>query len=240
MRRERIAVGPHCVSYAIAGGGEPLVLVHGLAGSGRWWSRNVAALAAGRRVFVVDLPGFGDSTAGVPFSPVDAPRFLLAWADRVGIGCAAWAGHSMGGRAVAELAADAPERVSRLVLVDAPVFPAGPDWPVSMRGLLLTLRHAAPSLLPVVAEDVLRTGPLSTTRSARDVLATGIGGRLQAIEAPTLLVWGENDRLVPPNVGRRIAARIPDARFVVIPGGDHAPMWGRADLFNEVVSDFLG
>lgn len=215
------------------------MLVHGLAGSGRWWSRNVAALAERRRVFVVDLPGYGDSTAGVPFSPADASRFLLAWADRVGIDRAAWVGHSMGGRAVAGLAVDAPDRVSRLVLVDATVFAAGPEWPVSVRGLLLTLRHAAPSLLPVVAGDVLRSGPLTTLRSTRDVLATGNSDRLHAIAAPTLLLWGEHDRLVPPIVGRRIAMRIPGARFAVIPGADHAPMWGKHEAFNQVVAGFI-
>ena len=239
MHHAFATVGSHRIAYSVHGDGAPLVLVHGLAGSGRWWARNVEALAQSSRVYVLDLPGFGASTAGIDCSLEALPDILVGWADAVGIGAAAWVGHSMGGQVVADLAARAPQRVSRLVLVDATVFAAGPDWPITPGGLAAALVHAPRTLLPVAAGDALRAGPLSTVRMTRDVLATGLEDTLPAIVAPTLVIWGERDRIAAPEVGRRAANRIPGARFVLIPGADHAPMWSKPDAFNAVVVRFL-
>ncbi|MBA3416015.1 MAG: alpha/beta fold hydrolase, partial [Chloroflexia bacterium] len=126
----RIEIGGAGIAYRVVGAGPPVVLVHGLAGSGRWWERNVGPLSARFQVFVVDLPGFGGNRVGAPFALVETPALLAAWLDRLGLGRVAVVGHSMGGRVAAELAADAPERVARLVLVAAAIIPAGPDWPV--------------------------------------------------------------------------------------------------------------
>jgi pimeloyl-ACP methyl ester carboxylesterase len=238
-RRQDIRVGRHRVAYAAAGEGDAVVLVHGLSGSGRWWDRNLDALAQRWRVYAVDLPGFGGSTGGPGFDVAEAPRVLLDWADRLGIRRATWVGHSMGGRIVAELAADAPDRVTKLILVDATVFPAGPDWPVTPIGFLAALPHAAPSLLPVVVRDALRAGPVALLRATRDVLATGCAHKLPRIAAPTLVVWGEHDTICAPNVGRKTSLMIPGARMTLVPDADHAPMWGKPRAFNVIVAAFL-
>lgn len=240
MTHQCVAVGSHRIAFTVCGEGDPLVLVHGLAGSGRWWARNVDVLARFRRVYVMDLPGFGASTAGAACTMATLPSILLEWADRVGIGAAAWVGHSMGGQIVAHLAIDAPERVSHLVLVDATVFEAGPDWPVSPGGVAAALFHAPRSLLPVLAADIIRAGPIATIRSTRDVLATGIEDELPNIRVPTLVIWGERDTIATPDVGRRLAVRVPGALLVVIPGADHAPMWSTDDAFNAEIVRFLG
>ena len=237
--RRRLDIGGVGIAYRAYGTGPPLVLVHGLAGSGRWWGRNVEALATRNRVFLVDLPGFGGNRGRAPFALAEAPALLAAWLDRVGLERAAFVGHSMGGRVIAELAADAPERVARLVLVDAAIFPAGPDWPIRVRGLAGALRRVPPAFVPVLATDAARAGPRTLLRTSHALLTTGVEAKLARIVAPTLVVWGERDTIVPPSVGERLAGLVPGARLVVLAGGDHSPMWSRAEAFNAEVLAFL-
>ncbi len=237
--RLRLDIGGVSVAYRVAGAGPPVVLVHGLAGSGRWWGRNVGALARRFRVFVVDLPGFGGNRGGAPFALAETPALLATWLDRLGLPRAAFVGHSMGGRVVAELAADAPDRVARLVLVDAAIFPAGPDWPIRAWGLAGALRRVPPAFVPVLATDAARAGPRTLLRAGHALLTTGVEAKLPRIAAPTLVVWGERDTIVPPSVGERVAGLVPGARLVVLAGGDHSPMWSQSDAFNTLVLGFL-
>ncbi|CAA9572552.1 MAG: hypothetical protein AVDCRST_MAG59-3698 [uncultured Thermomicrobiales bacterium] len=237
--RHRIEIGGAGIAYRVLGDGPPVVLVHGLAGSGRWWERNVGPLAERFRVFVVDLPGFGGNRVGAPFALVETPALLAAWLDRLGLGRVALVGHSMGGRVAAELAAEAPERVARLVLVDAAIFPAGPDWPVRPWRLAGALRRVPPGFVPILAADAARAGPWTLLRAGHALLTTGVEAKLPRIVAPTLVVWGDRDSIVPPSVGERLTALVPGGRLVVLAGGDHSPMWSRADAFNAAILEFL-
>ena len=69
-------VGSALIHYQVAGAGQPLVLIHGLSGSSRWWSRNIEALARHFRLYVVDLVGFGASRNGHPFVLAEAAGYL--------------------------------------------------------------------------------------------------------------------------------------------------------------------
>src|SRR4051812_23367957 len=102
----------------MVGEGEPVVLVHGLSGSTRWWTRNIGALARGYRVYLVDLPGFGAMhRLRRHFVLAEAASWLVAWMEAVGLENAHLVGHSMGGYVCLQLAAQRPEVVCRLVLV---------------------------------------------------------------------------------------------------------------------------
>ena len=237
LERHRLDVGGARVHFQTGGSGDPVVLVHGLSGSGRWWRRNVAALARQFRVFVVDLVGFGRSRG--PFVLAEAADVLAVWMGRLGLARAHVVGHSMGGYIAAALAVEAPERVGRLVLVDAAAFPLG--WrPVrhAVR-LVRAVRYMPPTFLPVLAADALRAGPRTLLRAAREVVDTDLGARCGQVRAPALVVWGEHDRVVPPAVGERLAACLPDGELAVIGGAGHNPMWDRPEAFNRVVLGFL-
>lgn len=236
---QRVTIGRSMVAYRVVGNGSPVVLVHGLAGSGRWWRHNIEPLAHHFRVFMVDLPGFGGNHGGAPVPLAAMPGLLAAWLDHLGLRRVALIGHSMGGRIVAELAADAPERVSRLILVDAAIFPAGPEWPRHARGLASALRYVSPTFLPVLATDAARAGPRNLLRASHALLTTGIDTKLPRITAPTLVVWGGRDTIVPRSLGEQVAALLPDARLVVVAGADHSPMWSRPAAFNAEVLAFL-
>jgi pimeloyl-ACP methyl ester carboxylesterase len=238
FERRRLDVGGARVHYRVGGAGPPVVLVHGLSGSGRWWRRNAGALAARFRVFAVDLVGFGRSRG--PFRLAEAADVLRDWMGRVGVHRAHVVGHSMGGYIAAELATGADAPVDRLVLVDAAAFPLG--WhPVRHAvGLARAVRYMAPSFLPVLAADAVRAGPWTLFRAAREAVESDLEARCEGVRAPTLVVWGEHDCVVPPAFGRRLAACLPDGELVVIEGAGHNPMWDRPGPFNRAVLDFLG
>jgi pimeloyl-ACP methyl ester carboxylesterase len=91
------------VRYRVTGSGEPLVLVHGLAGSWRWWSPVLGPLAARRRVYVVNLPRLRHPVRAALLS-----KWLARWLDAAGLDYLELAGHSLGGLVAAELAATRP------------------------------------------------------------------------------------------------------------------------------------
>src|SRR5215212_277365 len=154
-RSEREArVGGHRVRYKVVGEGEPVVLVHGLSGSTRWWARNIAALAVTYRVYLVDLPGFGAMRRLCRhFILPEAATWLADWMEAVGLGEAHLVGHSMGGYVCLRLAAQRPEAMRRLVLVAPAGVPTGRSVFGHLVPLLLAARHAAPSFLPILAYD---------------------------------------------------------------------------------------
>lgn len=239
VERRVARVAGATVAYELAGAGPPLVLVHGLAGSSRWWRHNVPALARRFRVHTVNLIGFGGSRGGTRFALDEAPAILGAWMRQVVAAPAALAGHSMGGLVAADLASSAPELVSRLVLVNAVALPIGRRYARHAWGLAGVLRHARVSLLPVLLVDSLRAGPRTMLGAIWQILNADISPRLGAITAPTLVVWGQHDRLLPLEMGRQIQSRIPDARLAVIAGAGHNPMWERPAAFNKAVLNFL-
>jgi len=238
LERRSMRVGRRRVAYRVAGEGPPVVLLHGLGGSGRWWGRNVPALVDRYRVHVVDLVGFGGSR-GAPFGLVGAEESLIEWLDRLSLGPVTLVGHSMGGRIAAELAAEAPDRVARLVLVGAALFPPGTRRASHVEGLLRAWRHIRPDFLPLLAADALRADPRAFWRAVYDLLMTDAEAALPRIAAPTLLVWGEHDTIVPPSVGVRVAGQLPRAELVVIPAAGHTPMWDQAAAFNQALLRFL-
>jgi pimeloyl-ACP methyl ester carboxylesterase len=221
------------------GEGPSLVLIHGLAGSGEWWKRNLPALSAAFRVTAIDLPGFGSSHPDARLILDQVPAQVATLLDELGIEHAHVMGHSMGGLVAGGLAADHPERVDRLVLVDAGFVSLDPHWRHRITGPLKTMPWTSPSLLPVLLRDVVRSGPVRMALATAETLRQDWGHKLPAITAPTLVVWGERDRICNPRIGEQLAAIIPDARLVVIKGAGHNPMWEKQAAFDREVLPFL-
>jgi pimeloyl-ACP methyl ester carboxylesterase len=229
------------VRYQVAGRGEPIVLVHGLSGSTRWWRRNISALAAEHTVLLVDLPGFGAmARSHVRFVLAEAARWLCRWMEAVELGPVNLVGHSMGGQIAIRLAARRPEAVKRLVLVAPAAIPAHGSFLGSyLLPLLIAARHTTPAFLPTLAYDVARAGPRTLLRATRDLLAQDVRANLRRIAAPTLLIWGKHDTLVPPSVGDLLCKEIPHARLVCIERAGHVVMYDQPRAFDTAVLTFL-
>jgi pimeloyl-ACP methyl ester carboxylesterase len=227
-----VGVGGSVVHFRTFGSGEPLVLLHGLAGSWRWWQPVVPALAARRCVYLPELPRpprrVGHDALG---------SWVLGWLDAVGLPRVDIAAHSLGGLFAAELAAVASERVRRLALI----APAGIPCRRSVAERLVPLTRSLLDLrtrLPLVMGDALRTGPVALAREISLLERRDLGAELPAIHVPTLLVWGIRDRLVPARLADEWQRVVPQATLVLLTCG-HVPMLEAPDELIAALVPFL-
>ncbi|GAC1460230.1 MAG: alpha/beta hydrolase [Ktedonobacteraceae bacterium] len=226
--------------YQTIGEGEPIVLVHGLSGSTLWWRRNVSELAQHFKVYLVDLPGFGAARHKYGrFALKQAGEWLLAWMDAIGLQQTHLIGHSMGGYICMWIAAHRPDVVLRLVLVD-PAFKARTNsvWGYA-KPLLDALRYLSPRFFPILAFDSVRAGPITLLKATRDLIALDVSEEIALITKPVLLVWGENDTLVPLSLGHILRAELPNARLLLLKHAAHVAMFDQPRKFNTAVSAFL-
>jgi pimeloyl-ACP methyl ester carboxylesterase len=238
----RLDFPPYALYETRAGAGTPVALIHGLSGSTRWWSKNIEALAARHLVAAVDLIGFGSSrrywvAPEIPpsFSEVAAlvARWLRTFEEPVHV-----VGHSMGGLIAIRVAAEHPELVRSLVLVNA----AGMRFRFDPRPHVRSLPrppYGGPGIARVLVPDFIRAGPASVAIAGARVVLGNVQEMMHAVRAPSLLVWGENDPLVPLPYGEAMQREIAGARLVVIPRAAHVAMWDAPEAFNDAVLAFL-
>ena len=233
---------PYTLHETRTGSGPPVALIHGLSGSTRWWARNIDVLAERHLVAAVDLVGFGDNIRffGLPevlpaFPEVTAllARWLETFGEPVHV-----IGHSMGGQLAIRLAAERPDLVRSLVLVNAAGIPFERKVMEHLRPLPKP-PFGGMRIARVLLPDFLRAGPTSVAVASARVLLADMREAMRAIHVPTLLVWGENDPLVPLRYGEMMHEEIPDSRLVVLPRAAHVAMWDAAEEFNRVVMEFL-
>lgn len=233
-----------------------LVLIHGAGEDRRMWDRQVAALGAAHRVLAVDLPGRGERL-DVPAARTlaDRARDVLAQMDAAGMDRAVVVGHSMGGAVALLLALDHPARVAGLVLVCTGArLRMHPDFVERARRRAEGAEPAEGPTIPLdltvapcIAPDDLRfaaaraTGVPPATVYA-DFLATDgfdVRDRLGAVQVPTLVVGGDQDRMTPPRFSEYLAAGIPGARLVILSGCGHRPFVERTAAFDQALAGFL-
>ncbi len=236
---------------------QPLVLLHGTSASLHTWEGWVDTLKTRRRVITLDLPGFGLTG---PFSGQYAAddyrgdtyaRFVLDLLDTLQLPAVVLGGNSLGGEIAWRVASLAPQRVSRLVLVDASGLPFQPQavplgfiaarLPV-IGGLgehLLPRELVAQGVASVYADPRRITAALvdryfelalrDGNRHALGLRLRQLGDgsdappRLAQLRQPTLILWGEQDRLIPPVTGREFARQIAGSQLVTLPGLGHVP-----------------
>jgi pimeloyl-ACP methyl ester carboxylesterase len=266
-RSASVRSGDAEIAYFVEGEGEStLLLVMGLGATSADWGEVFPSLLAERhRIVALDHRGTGRSsrTTG-PFSLDDLARDAIAVLDDVGVARAHVLGLSMGGMIAQLLALDHRQRVEKLVLVSthcggahvamplphvvSHLFPApGTPADVVVRTRLAAI--AAPGWAERNREEVeLRVASaLSAPMSMRiyraqmeAILQGDRHARLGQIGAPTLVVHGDLDPLVPYPNGELLAARIPGARLVTLGGVGHLPMWEAPGETARSVLEFLG
>jgi pimeloyl-ACP methyl ester carboxylesterase len=250
VKSEYVDAGGYRLHYFEAqpagGGGEPLLLIHGLGARGEDWSKMIPAMAAhGFHVYVPDLPGYGRSSQpkGSDYSITTEEAAVVSFAQAVHLPHAFVGGWSMGGWIAMKLALDHPEIVDRLVVYDAAgiYFPANfgselfvPSNAPGLSRLATVLSpdpHPNPHPLPdfvvrAVLDKIARDAwvverSMASMTSGRDLLDF----RLHAIRQPTLVVWGAQDQLIPLAVGRRMHEEIPNSTLSILEGCGHlAPL----------------
>jgi pimeloyl-ACP methyl ester carboxylesterase len=226
-----------------------VVLLHGFGSSLQTWDAWSAVLARDYRVIRFDIAGFGLSgpAANHDYSEAADVRRVLAVLDHLGVQQSVLIGHSMGGRLAWSLAASQPQRVSRLVLIAPDGFPdpaARSEKTFEVSPLLGLIRLSLPQwalklgLAPAYG-DATRLSDTVVTRYQDMLRAPGVRAaviermqqsrnsdpvpRLKTIAAPTLLLWGDKDAMIPPANAADYLAAMPRARSVLLPGLGHVP-----------------
>jgi len=148
------------------------------------------------------------------------------------------AGHSLGALIAVRVSARHPELVRRLILVAPPGIQPRPT-PLHLGApLLATLARTRPRFLVLLARDAVRAGPRNIVRGGLHVAATDVTPELASVRAPTLLVWGARDRLVPASAGRLWEALLPQARLVILPDAAHVPMLESPAALRQAIACF--
>jgi 3-oxoadipate enol-lactonase len=250
-------------------GATAVLLLHGIGGGQAMWADEAsgtarALAAAGYRAVSIDLPGYGASAAlGAPTMEmlVDGVAAVIAalHAERVVL-----LGHSMGGMVAQELMAQggqAARRIDGLVLACTSAAFGKPDgaWQaqfvaerlapldagLGMAGMAQRLVPAmvAGSARPEALQtsiDIMSRVPEATYRSAlRSIAVFDRREALAALRVPTLMLAAEHDRTAPPDVMRRMAARVAGAEFVCLADAGHIANVEQPEAFNAAVIDFL-
>jgi len=264
LGQARIAeVNGVALPFEITGEGTPLVLIHGWAVHRGYWDDDVARLASGYRVIRYDRRGFGEAS-GKPDLTADAAD-LAALLDQLGIERAHLVGHSQGALVALTFALRYPDRVGGLVLFGSGLLPgqAPPpdaslppvqDWiALGQRDGVEALREAAGSWAtanfggPMEGLEA-RARAMLSTYSGADLLDPAAplnlakpaeSTDLSAIQAPTLVVNGEQDLALARAAAGLLADGIPGARRVTISGAGHTANWQRPDQFASIVLEFL-
>jgi pimeloyl-ACP methyl ester carboxylesterase len=257
MSGRRVRVGSHHLSLLEYGAGPALLYLHGSGDQGDLLPVH-RDLGTHLRVLRPDLPGFGASDDLPPGARVHDIALLMAGLlDELRIAEAIVFGSSLGGWVAADLAATRPSLVSKLLLV-APAGMRPPGGPVVDQftmspGELVDATFRDPALRArVKAGAVARAGDQAYQRREARHLATtralgadpyfhdpGLGARLAAITAPTLVVWGADDGLQPATLAPVWQQAIPSATAVVVPGCGHLPHVERRTDFLDLARPFL-
>ncbi len=265
MDRGAVRVEDGEIAWYALGEGEPIVLVMGLGGSsGEWGTRFPALLAERHRVIMIDNRGTGTSSRLIRVHSLDElARDTVAVIDEVAGGRAHVLGVSMGGMIAQHVALDHPKKLNKLVLTAThcggaravlplphliPVLFAPPS---ESPAATIRARFAAisapgwaeqhPELLEERVRAALRAPtPLRTFRAQLEaVLKADRYARLDEIDAPTLVLHGDADPLVPYANGQLLAKRIHGAELHTLRGVGHLPMWEAPEECARVVLEFL-
>lgn len=249
-------------------GATAVLFIHGLGASMYAWRHALGpVLDAGHRVIAFDNRGFGFSadTAAGPYDNASYVDLAVALLDSLGIASAVIVGHSMGGAIAADLAIDHPERVRALVLMNTagagvrlPCLLRVARWPfagavvTALRGRGPTARvlratYADPR--KVTEQDIDQYyAPVPERRFGRALRGVlrefrfdTLLERLEraTVQAPTLVIWGAEDSWIPVRQGSRIAAALPRAVFVAVPGAGHAVAEEAPAAVNRLLVEFL-
>lgn len=256
------------LAYEDRGAGAPLVLVHGFPLDHSMWAAQIEALSAVGRVLAPDLRGFGQSRAhetldgSALVTMEQLADDLAALLDALDITAPiVFGGLSMGGYVALQFARKHAARLRGLVLCDTRAAADAPDPAAARLAMADRVLREGPgplveSMLPrLFASDTIQRRPEAVAGVRRVMMNTdprtiaaasrGMARRpdstptLRDIACPTLVLVGEHDAISPPAEMRSIAAAVPHARFVEIPGSGHLAPLEAPDAVNAAIEGFL-
>ncbi len=256
------------MAYRQAGAGDPVVLIHGIPTNSGLWRNIMAILAEDFAVYAPDMIGYGasDKPKDQDLSVAAQADYLADFMDAVGIEAAHLVGHDIGGGVVQIFTVRNPDRARKLVLIDSIAYDSWPEpgiarlkepvWDEIMqrldiakgfrKGLEQGMVHTEKITDDLVNQyaDPFRDleGRLAYLRAARaldnrDTL--DIADKIEAIDKPVLILWGENDIFQKVEYGQRLANALADARLVVIEEAGHFLPEDQPEVVAQHIREFL-
>jgi len=246
------------IHYREAGHGPIVILLHGLGGDSSRWLPTMTALAGEYRLIAPDQIGFGQSEKPlVNYNHGLLAEFLGEFLRTIGVSKASLVGHSMGGYVAMHVALHSPEMVERLVLVDGGGIgtnpPRSPHLVRIQNGTTLAETREYFELLfhdkSRVTDELVRENyrrrlqvafTISKMQEARANNVAIISHEQAArITAPTLIVWGQYDALLPPTMAEVLRRAIPNSRVALIDKAGHLPQVEQPEQFHRLLREFL-
>ena len=258
------------VHYRDEGKGTPIVLIHGTASSLHTWDSWTKELTKTHRVIRLDLPAFGLTGANTTadYSIKSYTSFLHKFLNKIYLNKFYLVGNSLGGNIAWNYTAEHPEKIEKLILVDASGLPTNKPQPwifkMAKTPVLNTLfLYVTPKMVikdnmeQVYADDSKITDEL-ITRYHKLALRTGnrrafidraktdfkLGekanyNKLKSIKTPTLLIWGAKDLWIPLNNGKRMDSILPNSKLVILENSGHVPMEENPEESLIILKEFL-
>jgi pimeloyl-ACP methyl ester carboxylesterase len=250
MREEKILVRGIETNYKIGGKGENFLILHGWGGSSDSWRKIIEILEIKYKVICPDLPGFGKTKIPeTPWALNDFVNWLKEFTEELNLKDFFLLGHSFGGRVAVKFSISFPEKVKKLILLS----PAGikQEWgtrekiifrlakignAIFSKSLLLRFRESTRNLF----YSILRVKDYSKVKGVmketmKRIVEEDLLPELSKIQVETLIVWGQNDKIVPLKYARLFKDRIKNSKIEILPKIGHSPHLEDSEKLAEVL-----
>lgn len=240
-----------------------MLLLHGWLGSWALWRDTIEALGRNYKTYSLDFWGFGSSSPtddGFTFSVPNFVELVNQFMDRLGIRRAPLIGHSMGGTVSLGMAIKYPERVVKVGVVGSPItgsslnlllkasgyqavarffFISPPAVKLFLSGYAYFMANDGPRMSRMIRDDFSQVTVNSFFESIGTLRETDLRPQLNAIDIPTLGIYGRKDIIVNPNQYRDLKAGVSQAQMHMFQNSGHFVMLDEPDKFHRTVQDFL-
>ncbi len=251
MKEEKILINGLEINYKIIGEGRPFLIFHGWnSNSNRWLAVAEILAKKGLQIIIPDLPGFGkSSTPPLDWDPEEYLNFAKQFIDRLNLENFYLLGHSFGGSVAIKYSIDFPDKVQKLFLISAACFRKRTPGKFVLY-IFSKFCHIF-SFLPFYEnirkgfyKYIVRRSDYPYSKGAMKkiylkIIKRDLSDILPAVATPTVIIWGEKDKITPLNEGVEINRKIKNSKIQIIEGVNHSPNLIVPEKLAQTIGKFL-
>lgn len=238
-----VLIDGNLVHYESIGRGKALIFVHGWLGSWRYWVPMMEEFATDHRTYALDLWGFGDSSQRPGRYNVDSyVELLVAFMDQLGIWHTPLIGHTLGGAIATRLAAEYPDRVSKVLAAGLPLTANAINRKLLSSGpndALARLFWHRQRPYPEVETAMSKMDENVIARTIESVSRLDLRDTMYDVDVPLLTVYGGKDNVISPAQADNLETELLAARSIVLPNARHFLMLDEPAKFSRLMRDFM-
>lgn len=238
-----VLINDSIIHYESFGRGDPIIFVHGWLGSWRYWVPVMEDLAPSHKTYALDLWGFGDSDKGLEQYDVQTyVDMLIAFVDKLGLGCISLVGHTLGAAIATKLAVQYPDQVSKVLAVSLPLSADGINRKLLSAGpndVLARVFWHRQQPYPEVEMSLPKTAKNAVALTIQSVARLDLRETLEDLIVPVLTVYGDSDTVISPDQADELEDIHVAVRAIVLQGATHFPMLDQKAKFARLLRDFM-